>query len=137
MPVFVIHDVVCVYLKCQTLFQLCAVCGDPFEQYWDEEAEEWHLRNAISISGKVGCSTVMFLIFSECFATDRFVLLVSWGLIDHRMEKYFRLPKQNLKLTWDCWYSPCKVLHIWDLNTICFSLAIWHVKSCCPSWKVA
>lgn len=36
------------------VFQLCVICGDPFEQYWDEEAEEWHLRNAISVAGKVG-----------------------------------------------------------------------------------
>ena len=38
------------------VFQLCAICGDPFEQYWDEEAEEWHLRNAISVAGKVSCA---------------------------------------------------------------------------------
>ncbi|KAJ8297737.1 hypothetical protein KUTeg_024268 [Tegillarca granosa] len=26
---------------------VCVICGDPFEQFWDEEAEEWHLRDAI------------------------------------------------------------------------------------------
>lgn len=40
------------------VFQLCAICGDPFEQYWDEEAEEWHLRNAISVAGKVSCASM-------------------------------------------------------------------------------
>nr|KAG5689304.1 hypothetical protein BaRGS_022028 [Batillaria attramentaria] len=31
---------------------VCVICGDPFEQYWDEEAEEWHLRNAVGVAGK-------------------------------------------------------------------------------------
>ncbi|XP_013419945.1 pre-mRNA cleavage complex 2 protein Pcf11 isoform X2 [Lingula anatina] len=31
---------------------ICDVCHDPFEQFWDEEAEEWHLKDAIRINGK-------------------------------------------------------------------------------------
>lgn len=34
-------------------FQVCVICGDPFEQFWDEEAEEWHLRDAIRSEKKV------------------------------------------------------------------------------------
>lgn len=25
----------------------CALCGDPFQQFYNEDKEEWHLRNAI------------------------------------------------------------------------------------------
>ncbi|XP_061164591.1 pre-mRNA cleavage complex 2 protein Pcf11-like [Saccostrea echinata] len=31
---------------------VCDICGDPFDQYWDEEAEEWHLKDAIRAEGK-------------------------------------------------------------------------------------
>lgn len=32
--------------------QRCEVCQDRFEQFYNEEKEEWHLRMAISIDGK-------------------------------------------------------------------------------------
>ena len=32
------------------IFQLCAICHEPFEQFWDEELEEWHLRDAIRVN---------------------------------------------------------------------------------------
>lgn len=31
---------------------VCDICGDPFEQFWEEEEEEWHLRNAVRVEGK-------------------------------------------------------------------------------------
>ncbi|KAL5012400.1 hypothetical protein ScPMuIL_010951 [Solemya velum] len=31
---------------------ICDICGDPFEQYWSEEHEGWHLRNAIRVGKK-------------------------------------------------------------------------------------
>jgi hypothetical protein len=34
------------------LFQVCEICADPFEQFWDEESEEWHLKDAIRVEGK-------------------------------------------------------------------------------------
>ncbi|XP_014312986.1 pre-mRNA cleavage complex 2 protein Pcf11-like [Myotis lucifugus] len=30
----------------------CAICQEQFEQYWDEEEEEWHLKNAIRVDGE-------------------------------------------------------------------------------------
>jgi hypothetical protein len=30
----------------------CAVCHDKFEQFYNEEREEWHLRAAVRIDGK-------------------------------------------------------------------------------------
>lgn len=30
----------------------CEVCQDVFDQFFNEEKEEWHLRNAIRIDGK-------------------------------------------------------------------------------------
>ena len=33
--------------------QVCAICGDPFEQFWDEEQEAWHLKDAIRVNGEV------------------------------------------------------------------------------------
>jgi len=32
--------------------QICNICHEPFEQYWDEELEEWHLRDAIKVNNK-------------------------------------------------------------------------------------
>lgn len=29
------------------------MCGEQFEQFWDEEEDEWHLRDAVRIAGKV------------------------------------------------------------------------------------
>nr|XP_004658358.1 pre-mRNA cleavage complex 2 protein Pcf11 isoform X3 [Jaculus jaculus] len=31
----------------------CEICQEQFEQYWDEEEEEWHLKNAIRVDGKI------------------------------------------------------------------------------------
>ncbi|CAG2250908.1 PCF11 [Mytilus edulis] len=31
---------------------VCVVCGDVFEQFFDEESEEWHLKNALRSAGK-------------------------------------------------------------------------------------
>ncbi|KAM9204742.1 pre-mRNA cleavage complex 2 protein Pcf11-like [Mergus octosetaceus] len=31
----------------------CEICQEQFEQYWDEEEEEWHLKNAIRVDEKV------------------------------------------------------------------------------------
>uniref|UniRef100_G1PRY9 Pre-mRNA cleavage complex 2 protein Pcf11 n=1 Tax=Myotis lucifugus TaxID=59463 RepID=G1PRY9_MYOLU len=31
----------------------CKICQEQFEQYWDEEEEEWHLKNAIRVDGKI------------------------------------------------------------------------------------
>ncbi|KAL3880688.1 hypothetical protein ACJMK2_032908 [Sinanodonta woodiana] len=31
---------------------LCDTCHEPFEQYWDEDQEEWHLRDALRINEK-------------------------------------------------------------------------------------
>ncbi|KAK3591756.1 hypothetical protein CHS0354_019528 [Potamilus streckersoni] len=31
---------------------LCEICHEPFEQYWDEDQEEWHLRDAIRVNEK-------------------------------------------------------------------------------------
>ena len=39
-----------IYLYVYLLFQLCAICHEPFEQFWDEELEEWHLRDAIRVN---------------------------------------------------------------------------------------
>lgn len=35
------------------IFQSCEICQEQFEQYWDEEEEEWHLKNAIRVDEKV------------------------------------------------------------------------------------
>ncbi|XP_069130811.1 pre-mRNA cleavage complex 2 protein Pcf11-like [Argopecten irradians] len=31
---------------------VCEICGDPFEQFWNEDQEEWHLRDAIRVENK-------------------------------------------------------------------------------------
>ncbi|XP_062830588.1 pre-mRNA cleavage complex 2 protein Pcf11 [Anolis carolinensis] len=31
----------------------CEICQEQFEQYWDEEEEEWHLKNAIRVDEKI------------------------------------------------------------------------------------
>ncbi|RUS85315.1 hypothetical protein EGW08_006916 [Elysia chlorotica] len=31
---------------------ICATCGDPFDQMWNEETEEWILKNTIKVDGK-------------------------------------------------------------------------------------
>ncbi|XP_053312660.1 pre-mRNA cleavage complex 2 protein Pcf11 isoform X2 [Spea bombifrons] len=33
--------------------ELCDICQEQFEQYWDEEEEEWHLRNAMRVNDKI------------------------------------------------------------------------------------
>ena len=32
---------------CDSCIQVCAVCHEPFEQFWEEDEEEWHFREAI------------------------------------------------------------------------------------------
>ena len=34
--------------------QVCDICGDAFEQFWDEDAEEWHLKDAVRVNNKAG-----------------------------------------------------------------------------------
>ncbi|XP_033743780.1 pre-mRNA cleavage complex 2 protein Pcf11-like [Pecten maximus] len=31
---------------------MCEICRDPFEQFWNEDQEEWHLRDAIRVENK-------------------------------------------------------------------------------------
>ncbi len=40
-------------LKEVCFFKECAVCGEKFEQFYDDDEENWKMRNAISIRGKV------------------------------------------------------------------------------------
>lgn len=39
------------YVFCH--LQICDTCRESFEQFWDEEKEAWHLRDAIQVDGKV------------------------------------------------------------------------------------
>ncbi|XP_007900906.1 pre-mRNA cleavage complex 2 protein Pcf11 isoform X1 [Callorhinchus milii] len=32
--------------------EICEICQEPFEQYWDEDEEEWHLKNAVRVEGR-------------------------------------------------------------------------------------
>ncbi|XP_067842368.1 pre-mRNA cleavage complex 2 protein Pcf11 [Heptranchias perlo] len=32
--------------------EVCEICQEPFEQYWDEDEEEWHLKNAIRVDSR-------------------------------------------------------------------------------------
>lgn len=52
------------YLSCYfNNFQRCEICREQFEQYWDEEEEEWHLKNAIRMHEKVIQSCYVALIY--------------------------------------------------------------------------
>lgn len=33
--------------------KICEVCHDPFDQFYNEETEEWHLRPAIRVEDKI------------------------------------------------------------------------------------
>ncbi|XP_066444255.1 pre-mRNA cleavage complex 2 protein Pcf11 [Eleutherodactylus coqui] len=33
--------------------EICDICKEQFEQYWDEEEEEWHLKNAMRVNEKI------------------------------------------------------------------------------------
>ncbi|KAM4701636.1 pre-mRNA cleavage complex 2 protein Pcf11 [Discoglossus pictus] len=33
--------------------EICDICQEQFEQYWDEEEEEWHLKNAMCVNEKI------------------------------------------------------------------------------------
>ncbi|XP_073517808.1 pre-mRNA cleavage complex 2 protein Pcf11 [Phyllobates terribilis] len=33
--------------------EICDICQEQFEQYWDEEEEEWHLKNAMRVNEKI------------------------------------------------------------------------------------
>ena len=35
------------------VLQSCEICQEAFEMYWEEEEEEWHLRDALRVEGKV------------------------------------------------------------------------------------
>ncbi|XP_059109595.1 pre-mRNA cleavage complex 2 protein Pcf11-like [Peromyscus eremicus] len=41
----------------------CEICQEQFEQYWDEEEEEWHLKNAIRVDRKI--------YHPSCYADDQ------------------------------------------------------------------
>uniref|UniRef100_A0A4W3JWC6 Pre-mRNA cleavage complex 2 protein Pcf11 n=1 Tax=Callorhinchus milii TaxID=7868 RepID=A0A4W3JWC6_CALMI len=41
--------------------EICEICQEPFEQYWDEDEEEWHLKNAVRVEGRV-CIVIYFWI---------------------------------------------------------------------------
>lgn len=45
--------------------QRCEICREQFEQYWDEEEEEWHLKNAIRMHEKV---------IQSCYTWHSFIL---------------------------------------------------------------
>ena len=38
------------FYRILSYLQVCDICGDPFEQFWDEDAEEWHLKDAVRIN---------------------------------------------------------------------------------------
>ena len=33
--------------------QACTICAEPFVQFWEEDLEEWHFRDAVREDGKV------------------------------------------------------------------------------------
>ena len=35
------------------LSQMCEICCDPFEQFYDDDEEEWHLRDAMRVDDRV------------------------------------------------------------------------------------
>ena len=39
---------------------MCELCQESFDQFWDEEEEEWHLKDAIRVAGRVSI-TGLFL----------------------------------------------------------------------------
>jgi hypothetical protein len=56
--------------SCQVLpgeeAEVCTICAEQFEQFWEEELEEWHFREAIRHEGKVVstrnyCSCIIML----------------------------------------------------------------------------
>ena len=46
-------------MRLHVLVQICDVCRESFEQCWSEERESWHLKDAISVNGKV-CHRALF-----------------------------------------------------------------------------
>lgn len=42
-------------------FQVCGVCMDTLEEYWDEELEEWRYKNAIRKESKVCLLQLLYL----------------------------------------------------------------------------
>ena len=53
-PTFIIYycsDWVWLFSFC--VLQSCEICQEAFEMYWEEEEEEWHLRDALRVEGKV------------------------------------------------------------------------------------
>lgn len=43
-------------------FQSCEICQEQFEMYWEEDEEEWHLKNAIRVDEKVWNLKDLFII---------------------------------------------------------------------------
>ncbi|KAJ3342952.1 hypothetical protein HDU93_000611 [Gonapodya sp. JEL0774] len=39
----------------------CPICGEKLEKYWDEDGEEWMVRNAVWVDGKVSRSIKQYL----------------------------------------------------------------------------
>ena len=33
--------------------QICDICRESFEQFWDEDHEAWHLKDAVRVNQKV------------------------------------------------------------------------------------
>lgn len=49
-------------MLCLCLLQSCEICQEQFEMYWEEDEEEWHLKNAIRVDEKVRNMKHMFII---------------------------------------------------------------------------
>jgi len=65
--------------------QICDVCRESFEQCWSEERESWHLKDAVSVNGKVG--------HLECivtFANDSLITVCAYSRINFSCS-YFRV----------------------------------------------
>lgn len=48
---------------------ICDICRESFEQFWNEEHEAWHLKDAVSVSGKI-YHPVCFEDAKECFLNE-------------------------------------------------------------------
>lgn len=62
------------------------MCGDAFEQFFDEESEEWHLKNALRVDGKVKMTVVanlslwiiFFCLFNKYVPISLCILLIDF-----------------------------------------------------------
>ena len=50
-----------VYFAYFLLLKVCKICREKFEQFFDEETEEWHLRDSIRVDGRVSICIVDIL----------------------------------------------------------------------------